>query len=72
MTDRHYYNHEILDLISLYLDKYPDQRFTQVLVNLDIAVTIHSKDGGAPTNVVDYNEESKRTLDRMLGLTKDS
>lgn len=71
MSDRRYYNNEILDLISLYLDKYPDQRFTQALVNLDIAVTIPNNDG-TQTSVIDYNEESKRTLDRMLGLTKDS
>lgn len=71
VSDREYYNSEILTLISLYLDKYPDQRFTQALVNLDIAVTVPNKDG-APTSIIDYNEESKRTLDRMLGLTKDS
>lgn len=70
--ERSFYNQEILNLIALYLDKYPDQRFNQALVNLDIAVTLHNKDGEPPINILDYNEEPKRTLDRMLGLTKDS
>lgn len=54
------YNKQILDLISKYIDQHPDQRFGQIISNLDIIRT--NKSG----NIVDpFYEESKTTLERM-------
>lgn len=77
MKSRLDYNLEIVDLIKQYLEKYPDQRFNQALVNLDIAITKHNafvenNTWHPPLNIVDYHEESSRTLQRMLGETLDS
>lgn len=36
MSNRHEYNQKILELLKIYLDKYPDLRFVQALWSLGL------------------------------------
>ena len=63
-------NREIIKKVVEYNEKYPDIRFHQILLNLNIAVIDPEFDNsGRPTgNMVGkdlYNEEPSKTLKRM-------
>lgn len=73
MVDRKKYNKLILETLSKLVDKYPDLRFGQLLVNTDILKISEnfigeSNDGKHRNYIVDdpFNEESKITWERML------
>ena len=51
--NRDKYNDKILLVISLYLEKYPEMRFGQMLINLKL-------------NDIDWNEESFVTFNKLI------
>jgi hypothetical protein len=53
-------NREILNLLYQYIERYPDQRFSQVLLNTDV-VEMH----GAGLWRDEYYKESTEILTRM-------
>ena len=73
MVDRKKYNKLILETLSKLVDKYPDLRFGQLLVNTDILKISEnfigeSNDGKQRNYIVEdpFYEESKVTWERML------
>lgn len=71
--ERQKYNKLILETLSKLIDKYPDLRFGQLLVNTDILKISEnfigeSNDGKHRNYIVDdpFNEESELTWKRML------
>ena len=64
-------NRLILEILSKYVEDSPDIRFHQMLVNLDVTLQnlILEKNGfpsGGMEGVDQYNEESVKTLERIL------
>lgn len=55
--ERQEYNRRILQILSDYIEKYPDIRFTQMLWNLGLEVYNKDKDL--------FYQESKETLDYL-------
>ena len=65
--ERQKYNKLILETLSKLVDKYPDLRFGQLLVDCNIIEQHFSKEYGEPIYVKDpFYEESKKTWERML------
>ena len=65
--ERQKYNKLILGTLSKLVDKYPDLRFGQLLVNCTVIEQHFSKNYGEPLFVKDpFYEESKITWERML------
>ena len=63
--ERQKYNKLILERLSKLVDKYPDLRFGQILVNSDI-IQFTKDDKGFPLAVKDpYFEEPEVTWERM-------
>ena len=63
--ERQKYNKLILERLSKLVNKYPDLRFGQILVNSDI-IQFTKDDKGLPLAVKDpYFEESEVTWERM-------
>jgi len=61
---RQKYNKLILETLSKLVDKYPDLRFGQILVNADIIELVYNN---TTMTVLDpFNEESEITWKRML------
>jgi hypothetical protein len=59
-------NMEIVRLIINYINMNPDQRFTQIIQNLDIV----EYDGDSNMLRDNYHEESKDTLERIKKYTE--
>lgn len=62
--ERQKYNKLILDRLSKLVEKYPDLRFGQILVNADIITYKNDYDEMVVEDP--FNEESKITWKRML------
>ena len=63
MNDRLLFNRAIIDKLSELVEKYPDLRFGQILVNTEVIKLIPSEDG---LQAIDpFNEEPKITWNRM-------
>jgi len=54
---------EIIEIISNYLEKYPDIRFGQALRNLDVTQYNYNTDVAVPVD--NYNDSDKEILKRM-------
>lgn len=66
-TDRYLYNKAILCKLSELVEKYPEQRFTQLLWNMKIFRTERCGHEGAESRIVDtFNEESRETWKLLL------
>ena len=64
--ERQKYNKLILETLSKLVDKYPDLRFGQILVNTDIIELIpDSLRGNALIALDPFNEESETTWNKM-------
>lgn len=57
-------NKKIIELISDYIEQYPEQRFGQILFNLDINQFVKSKEYEPKTRDI-YYDSSKEILDRI-------
>ena len=57
LSDRDRTNAELLELLTEYITKYPDQRFGQMLVNLNLTGDV-------------FYEESNVTLNRVKSIMK--
>lgn len=73
MNNRYYNNREILKCISDMVEREPDLRFNQILYILGISVSDpeFGTDGRSTGNMVGkdlFNEESKKTLERINSL----
>ena len=65
--ERQKYNKLILETLSKLIEKHPDLRFGQILVNTDIIELIPDSLHGNALIVLDpFNEESEITWKRML------
>ena len=65
--ERQKYNKLILETLSKLVDKHPDLRFGQILVNCDIIELVpDSLHGNALIALDPFNEESEITWKRML------
>ena len=65
--ERQKYNKLILETLSKLVDKYPDLRFGQILVNCDIIELVPEHIHGNAFVALDpFNEESEITWKRML------
>ena len=62
--ERQKYNKLILEILSKLIEKYPDLRFGQILVNADIITYKNDYDEMVVEDP--FNEESKITWKRML------
>lgn len=59
-------NMEILDILKKYFTEYPDIRFSQALVNLQIIRYTNTLAEGGRMEVIDpFNEESTDILERI-------
>ena len=56
-------NKEILKILEDYVNKYPDWRFGQILVNSNVVTIIHTSNG---TVCDPFYEESKVTLEKAI------
>ena len=56
-------NKRILEILGEYVDKYPDWRFGQILVNSNIVTVINTSNG---TVCDPFYEESKVTLEKAI------
>jgi hypothetical protein len=64
--ERQKYNKLILEKLSELVDKYPDLRFGQILVNTDIIELVPEHiHGNAMVALDPFNEESETTWNRM-------
>ena len=63
--ERQKYNRLIVETLSKLVEKYPDLRFGQILVDSDI-IQIVPNESGIPVINDPFNEESKITWYRML------
>lgn len=64
--ERQKYNKLILETLSKLVDKHPDLRFGQILIDCDI-IQLNYKGVDDPISAIDpFNEESKITWNRML------
>ena len=61
--ERQKYNKLILEILSKLVEKYPDLRFGQILVNTDIITYKNDYDEMVPRDP--YYEEPEVTLERM-------
>ena len=61
--ERQKYNKLILETLSKLVDKYPDLRFGQILVNADIIELVYNNT--TMTALDPFNEESEITWKRM-------
>ena len=61
--ERQKYNKLILEILSKLVEKYPDLRFGQILVNADIITYKNDYDEMVPRDP--YYEEPEVTLERM-------
>jgi hypothetical protein len=73
MNNRYYNNREILKCINDMVEREPDLRFNQILYILGISVSDpeFGTDGRPTGNMVGkdlFNEESKKTLERINSL----
>ena len=60
-------NRKIVELLAAAVEKYPDQRFVQLLDNLGLLVLERSPENGMPTGYKHgYHEESVDILARVL------
>lgn len=73
MLNRKLYNKAIVDKLQELVEKYPDLRFGQILINTDILKISEnfigeSNDGKQRNYIVDdpFYEESKDTWERMI------
>lgn len=57
-------NKKIIELISDYIEQYPEQRFGQIIFNLDINQFVKSKEYEPKTRDI-YYDSSKEILDRI-------
>lgn len=57
-------NKKIIELISDYIEQYPEQRFGQILFNLDINQFVKSKEYEPKTRDI-YYDSNKEILDRI-------
>jgi hypothetical protein len=57
-------NKEILKILEDYVNKYPDWRFGQILVNSNVVTVIHTSNGSVCYDL--FYEESKVTLERAI------
>ena len=64
--ERQKYNKLILETLSKLIDKYPDLRFGQILVNADIIELVPDYNNSAMVALDPFNEESEITWKRML------
>lgn len=65
MNNRLAHNLSILAMLKTYLEMYPDMRFGQALVNMDVLQYGEAEDSGS--QVIDpFYEESSVTRDRMI------
>ena len=63
--ERQKYNKLILERLSKLVDKYPNLRFGQILINTDVLKVV-SDESGFPILIEDpYSEEPNITWDRM-------
>lgn len=57
-------NKKIIELISDYIEQYPEQRFGQILFNLDINQFVNSKEYEPKIRDI-YYDSNKEILDRI-------
>ena len=57
-------NRKILEILGEYVDKYPDWRFGQILVNSNVVTVIHTSNGTVCDDP--FYEESKVTLEKAI------
>lgn len=57
-------NKEILKILEDYINKYPDWRFGQILVNSNVVTVIHTSKGTVCDDP--FYEESKVTLEKAI------
>lgn len=57
-------NKRILEILGEYVDKYPDWRFGQILVNSNVVTVIHTSNGTVCDDP--FYEESKVTLEKAI------
>ena len=63
--ERQKYNKLILERLSKLVDKYPDLRFGQILVNSDIIELVPDYNNSAMIALDPFNEEPEVTWERM-------
>ena len=64
--ERQKYNRLILEKLSKLVEKYPDLRFGQILVDCDIIELVPDYNNSAMVALDPFNEESEITWKRML------
>ena len=57
-------NKKILDILGYYVDKYPDWRFGQILVNSNIVTIVNTSNGTICDDP--FYEESEVTLEKAI------